>query len=298
MAKVARKQIQQKDKIFSWKIVVPTIVAGLFLLVANSALWVNNVLFNNKVFTQTATEALLSESSRTSIASEVVNKALADRPVAQRVVAQPATKLIASLLDTNLAQTATTKVVSRLQTAVTTRSPQNIELDLTGVKNISAKLLAAAETADVQVRQPERDLPDTIVLFDASNVPNVYQYGQTSLILAPLFAFGGLLLLAYPHISRRSLVRSILVVQGAAIIVFGLLALTVGPIFRPMVLSGVESSSARVVVENMYNAFIQTFNQQTAWLFATGCILLVVPAGLWLYETQVKQRIAKRRNNK
>ncbi len=283
-----------RPSLWHWRILVPMLVASLLFLIANSALWVNNVLFNTQKFTSVTTTALLSESSRMSIASGVVEKALADRPVAQRLVSQPATKFIAGLLDSSLAQEATEKVVTRLQTAVTTKNPQNIELDLTGVKNIASKLIALADTANVEVA-PQRELPDTIVLFDASSVPNVYKYGQFVLWLAPLAGLGAILLFAYPHIKERKLIRRVMVLQGVALLLFGFFAMSIGPLFRPQVLGNVESSNARVVVENIYNAFIATFNEQTMWLFTAGLILCFIPSALWLYSTQVKPRLAKRK---
>lgn len=285
-----------RPSLWHWRVVVPIVVAAGLFLIANSALWVNNVLFNTEKFTSVTTTALLSESSRMSIASGVVEQALADRPVAQRLVSQPATKFIAGLLDSSLALRATEKVVSRLQTAVTTKNPQNIELDLTGVKNVASKLIALADVANVEVT-PQRELPDTIFLFDASSVPNVYKYGQVVLWLAPLAGLSAIVLFAYPHIKERKLIRRVMVLQGVTLILFGFFALSIGPLFRPQVLGSVESSNARVVVENIYNAFITTFNEQTMWIFTAGIILLVVPSVLWLYSSQVKPRLAKRKSS-
>ncbi len=288
------KESKQSNSIWSWRVFVPVIVAGFFFLLANSALWVNNVLFNNEQFTQTASSALLSESSRMSIAEGVVDQALADRPVAQRLVSQPATKFVAGLLDSSLAQKATEKVVSRLQTAVTTANPQNIELDLTGIKNIASKLVALADAADVEVQKPQKELPDTIVLFDASKVPNLYSYGRFFLWLAPLAGLLAVGLFAYPHLREKRLVKRIMALEGAVLIGFGLLALSLGPLFRPQVLGGVESSNARVVVENIYNAFVVTFNAQTQWLFLLGTLFILIPTSVWLYEKQIKPLFKKR----
>lgn len=291
-----KERITEQTALWSWRIIVPMLVAGLLFFIANSAMWVNSVLFNTEKFTETTTTALLSESSRQSIASAVVDKALVDRPIAQRVVGQPATKLIAGLLDTNLAQTATEKVVTRLQTAVTTENPQNIELDLSGVKNIAAQLLTIAETADIEVQKPQQKLPDTIVLFDASSVPNLYSYGQIFLWLAPLASLSAVLLFAFPHIKNRKLVKRIMVLQGVTLLLFGFLALSVGPLFRPQILGQVSSPDARVVVENIYNAFIATFNQQSQLLLFVGMILIIIPATLWLYERQIKPLVLKRKH--
>lgn len=210
-------------------------------------------------------------------------------------MSQPATKFISGLLDSSLTQKATEKVVTRLQISVTTKNPQNIEFDLTGVKNVVSKLIALADVANVEV-QPQRELPDKIVLFDASSVPSLYRYGQAFLWLAPLAGLSAMALFAYPHIKERKLVRRVMLLQGSTLILLGFFALSFGPLFRPQVLGNVVSSNARVVVENIYNAFIVTFNEQTMWLFTVGIILCIIPTVLWLYSAQVKPRLAKQKS--
>ena len=200
MAKVNKATINKKVasktskySLWHWKTIVPVLVGGMMLLIANSAIWVNSVLFNTETFTKTATEAVLSEASRIAVAGGGGDRALVERPIAQRVVGEPATKFIARVLDSNLAEKALTRTVSRLQTAVTTANPQNIEIDLSGIKNVAATLIGAVESTGREVPEPRRELPDKIVLFDASNVPNLYSYGQIFLWLAPLAAMSGVL---------------------------------------------------------------------------------------------------------
>ncbi len=297
MAQKVVKKIEKKEqptiKLWSWQIILPVVASAILLLVANSALWVNKVLFNTQEFTRLTSQALLSESSRTAIAGEVVDNALADRPVAKRVVGEPATKLIAGLLGTNLTASATDKLVATLQTAVTTKNPQSIEFDLTGIKSMAARLIQL--TGEDSPIPEGRELPDTLVILDANRVPNFYQYGVVFLWLAPLSALAALVMLAYPHIKRRQFVLSLSVLQGAALVVTGFMALLVGPLFRPAVLAQINSQNLRVVVENIYNAFIATFNAQTSWLFALGAVLLIVPAGVLIYTNFIAPRLQKKK---
>ncbi|MBP9738346.1 hypothetical protein KBD20_01520 [Candidatus Saccharibacteria bacterium] len=265
-----------KFNVWTWRIVVPIIVSAGLLLIANSAIWVNDVLFNTEKFTQITSQALLSESSRNALAGEIVDQALADRPIVKRVVGEPATKFVSGLLGTNLAETATDKVVARLQTAVTTEDPQNIEIDLTGIKNILPKLISLAGAEDSIPE--ETKLPDTLVLLDTANIPNVYKYATVFLWLAPISAITATILLAYPHIKRRSIVVPVVAMQGFAIVLTGFFAQLVGPLFRPAILSQVSNQNIRIVVENIYNAFSNSFNAQSNWLFVVGGALLLVAA--------------------
>lgn len=297
MAKKQLKDTEKKSqttiKLWSWRVVGPVIIAAVLLLIANSALWVNNVLFNTQEFTTLTSQALLSESSRNAIAAEVVDTVLEDRPVVKRVIGEPATKLIAGLLGTNLTKSATDKLVATLQTAVTTKNPRTIEFDLTGIKSTATKLI---ELTGEDSPIPEgRELPDTLVVLDANRVPNFYGYGVVFLWLAPISALIAIILLAYPHIKQKRFIMSLSALQGAALVLTGFMALLVGPLFRPPVLAQISSSNLRVVVENIYNTFIATFNSQSSWLFVAGGMLLLIPASMVVYSQLVAPRLSKKK---
>ncbi len=278
MAKTVKSanKVEDSTTIWTWRIVVPIIVSAGLLLIANSAIWVNDVLFNTEKFTQITSQALLSESSRNALAGEIVDQALVDRPIVKRLVGEPATKFVSGLLGTNLAETATNKVVARLQTAVTTEDPQNIEFDLTGIKSILPKLISLAG-AEESIPE-ETKLPDTLVLLDTANIPNVYKYATVFLWLAPISAITATILLAYPHIKRRAIVVPVVAMQGFAIVLTGVSALLIGPLFRPTLLSKVSNQNIRIVVENIYNSFSDSFNAQSNWLFVLGGAFLLVAA--------------------
>jgi hypothetical protein len=272
-------------------IIASAIIAGLLLLIANSALWVNNTLFNTEKFTEVTKTALLSESSRTAVAGEVIDQALAEKPIVKRVAGATAVKLVAGLLDTNLAESATDLVVSKLQTTLTTKQSENIEIDLTGIKSVAAQLI---DVADVEKPNAKEDvLPDKLVILDKSDAPNFYQYGVAFLWIAPLAGIGALILLAYPHIKSKKYDSRLFVLQGSAIIAFGFLALMIGPLFRPTALADVSNQGARVVIENVYNAFFAAFNAQTNWMFIVGGLFILVPASIYFYNTFLSKKLKK-----
>lgn len=262
--------------------IITTILAALLLVVANSAIWVNRNLFNTQQFTAITTDAMLSQSSRTALAGEIVDKALADQPAIRAAAAEPATNFIAGLLNSNQAQTALNRVVSKLQIILTSKRPESITYDLSGIKATIEKLLTLANKEEAVVKVDK--VPDTITLFDASKVPSFYQAGVALTLLAPFAALLALFLLAWPHIKKYYPTAKLLTIQGVSLITAGVLALLVGPIFRPPVLAQVNNANLRVVVENVYNAFIQTFDKQTYYLIGLGAILVIIPLGARLYK--------------
>src|SRR5579871_2269472 len=138
--KTAPKAVSAKQH--PWRMhVALAIIAGILLIVANSALWFNDNIFDTTTFTNTASQALLSESSRDALAGTVVNKALAGQPALQSLVAQPATNLISGLLNSDLAHTAVQRTVTKLQTTITSKNPQPIAINLVPLKTTLTKVM-------------------------------------------------------------------------------------------------------------------------------------------------------------
>ena len=96
-------------------VLITSIIAGVFILVANTAIWINRYMFNSENFTSTAVTSLTSESSRTAIATEITDQALKDYPKIKSVVDDTAVNFISSLLDSNRTEKVLTGAVSRLQ---------------------------------------------------------------------------------------------------------------------------------------------------------------------------------------
>lgn len=281
----------------NWRNVLLTAMACLLLLVANSALWANKVFFNTDNFTEITTQAVQSQPSREAIAREIVDISLENRPAAKRVVSATATKLIAGLLDTNLATSAVDKSIALLQTALTSAKPQPITVQLGGVKATLQQLIEITNRDQAEARLGA--VPDDITLLDTNKLPDFYQAGRTLLLLGPISAVIALAMLAFPHLRARNYEYSskLLLLQGPMIILTGLLALAIGPIFRPTILAQVNSFNLRIVVQNIYNSFISTFNAQSAWLIWLGILMVVVPAIVALYNStsanDIKQKLKK-----
>jgi hypothetical protein len=265
-----------------------SIISALLLIIANSAFWFNNYIFNTANFTQLTTTALLSDSSRNAISGEIVDKALANRPAIRNAVQEPATKLIAGLLDANIAKNVLNRAVTRLQIAVTSKNPESIAIDLTSIKGTLNTVVTVAnsvsgKTADENSFDPN-NIPDQIVLVDAQNLPNIYTLGTVLLWLGPISLLIGLLLLGYAiYQSRRSLeaLSKTLALEGVIVMLGGVVAYLIGPLFQPIILAQVPDPNLRVVVTDIYQAFIGKFNAQCNSLYTLGLLLLIAGGVAW-----------------
>jgi hypothetical protein len=265
------------------KSIIMAIAAGFLLVLANTAVWVNRYVFDTNTFTSLAVSTVTEESSRQAVAAELVDRALADRPVLKNVAGDTAANFISGLLSSPTAEKALTRVVTRLQIVLTSPQREAIVINLEGLKQIIARLVSAASSIQGEQRienvDPER-LPNQITLLDPKNLPNFYQAGITLSWLSPLAFIAAIILLALPYLWDKRRYARLLLLQGAVLIVAGLLALLLGPLIKPTVLANVTSSNMRVVVDNLYTAFINTFNEQTILLIIIGiamCIASLVP---------------------
>ena len=93
---------QPKTGFFREKTIWLALLAGILILIANSALWANNNIYNEEKFSEIVTESITSESSREAIADGVTSEIFKDSPVARRLVGGTSTKLISGLLDTDV----------------------------------------------------------------------------------------------------------------------------------------------------------------------------------------------------
>ena len=271
------------------RLIVLSSLAVLFLIIANSAVWINKSVFNTQNFSEITTKSLLSESSRGAIADEIVQQALSDRPIINSAVQEPASKFISGLLATTQAESAVNRAASRLQIAVTSEYKENIEIDLSSIKQTAAKLIDLAgqdrESTNID------NIPSKITLVDVSKIPEFYKLGTLFMWLGPIALVIGLLLLAEPHLRAKRLRLELLLGQGFIVLAGYLLGLLIGPLFRPPVLSQFNNVNLRLVAENLYNNFVASFNSQLRFMLVLGLIMIAVPLinRLYLYAKSRKK---------
>jgi len=253
--------------------IIFAIIASILLVISNSAIWVNQYIFDTGNFTSVTTKALLSDSSRNALGDEVVDQAFSSHPALESIIGDKASALIAAILGTSLANTAITKVVTFAQTEVTSSNPKTISFDLSGVKQTVSNIIGITGISQSQL--PDVNIPNQITLINGKNIPHFYKIGTAMLWIAPIAFLIALGLFIWPHYKRRTVDSKLLIIQGAIVIIAGLLAYLIGPLFRPPLLAHVSDSNLRVVVQNIYNAFIATFNSQTDWIIILGVLMVI-----------------------
>lgn len=267
-----------------------SVLAAVLLVITNSAIWVNNQIFDTKNFTNTVKTSLTSEESRNAIATGLTDRALDGRPILRNVVGDVPVNIVGGLLGTNQAEKAVEKVTSKLHVLVTSEQRESVSYDITGIKSVLTQLYDTVTNLGREPRINPNNIPDEIVLIEAGKLPNLYKASVAFLWLAPLAFVGAFLALAYPYFKNPKDYKAILAIQGAIVASTALLALSIGPLFKPPVLANIQTGTGRTVIENIYDAFIATFNTQSLYLFTIGGVALGVSGGLYLYQLIIKKK--------
>lgn len=261
-------------------IYITAIIAGFLLVVANSAFWANRYVFNQTRFAEVTVQTLTSEDSRVAIADAVTETIYRDRPITRTVLAGPTGEILQNMLQSQPAESAMRRTAAALHSAMTSKQKQTISLDLTSIKSVLS-IIAGVSGGRVSESFDPANIPDRIVLFDSSKLPNLYAYAATAPIVGMVSMLCAVALLAVPYIRSMWAWQRIVRIQGLVVTAAGLLALSTGPIFRPAVTGLISEATQRTVTTDLYNAFVATFNTQTMYVVAIGILMILAP---WIYQ--------------
>jgi hypothetical protein len=263
------------------KVILFSFFAGFLLLISNTAIWVNNEIFNTDNFTNTVTTSLTSDSSISAISQNITDRIYADKPIAKRIAGDFTTKVVGGLLSTDQFSSVVTVAAEKMQVYITSSDQQDVAIELGGAKDIITKLTTVSESLGRETEINPENIPDQITIIEANNIPDVYSVGVAMLWIAPITLIGALILIAYPYMKRWNDKRKTLMIQGAIITLVSLIGFAIGPLVKPIVISNINTANGRVVIGNLYDAFIATFNSQTVFLTLAG-VLMVLVGTAWI----------------
>lgn len=248
-------------------------IIGL-LLISLSSLWLNRVAFDNERFTSIATDALLEQSSRDSIGQLVADRALENRPILNRLLAEPIANVVSSLLATEPAQKSVERAVREGQLLFTSPEQPPVVLDFTGYKSVIATAQQLIPNEGEQ-RIDVNDIPDSIVLIDTTKLPNYYEYSVYTHLAGPAtfvsaVALAGIWIWRGKANRYRRTLAILLAVVAAAMI-----ALVIGPIAEPSFISIGRDAASQTLLGNLYQAFITPFRNQALLLGGVALVGLV-----------------------
>ncbi len=277
MAKANRRS--KRHRITKPSIVIGTLIAGFLLFLANIAVWVNRQVFDTENFTATTKSALLSDSSVNALSNEIVDRTLADRPIIRRTVGDTSAKVIGGLIGSDQFARVFDNAISRAQSYLISPSQESIVIDLTSVKIIVENIISAVGNAtdnpDLSSQRISQ-APDQIVLLDEDKIPDLYGFSVAFSKMAPIFIILALIILFLQYFNRRNKWFYTFAVQGVAILLAGIFALLIGFVLRPSIIGLMPGANIRIILGNVFDAFIATFNSQSLCLIWGGIIMLAI----------------------
>jgi hypothetical protein len=245
------------------------------LFLAQSAYWVNHTVFDQTNFTRTTTNALLSESSRSAIATAVVNQALENQPIIKKVAGERAISLTSGLLGSDLSNQAVTTLTSKTYAYTTSSNRQDIKIDLTAIKAPLTSIISLAQSKGVNVPQTQYQIPDEITLVQSDAFPDLSGIVKLMLWLGPLFWLGTIICFGlYIYIGKAVYARRIYMV-GLAIIIVGILGLLTSPFVPPPVAAAIPNIDLRPVAQNLTTAFLAPFTTQMYYMLGSTLVVLL-----------------------
>lgn len=251
------------------------IIVAVFLLLAQSAFWVQRNFFNNSRFSAITSEALTTQSSRDAISQEIVSQALGNRPVLNKLAGNTASNLIASLLGTNAAGNVLELLGSKIQSVVTSNHHKSIIINLTSLKNIIAKLVALSENTNANISIDPSQIPNQIVLVNKDSIPSFYTYGLVVLWVGWACFIAAIALVSWLIYKSRTYVSPMIVACGVSLIGSSILGLIIGPLIRPSIASLGSSLNMQTLIGNIYDAFLAPFNHQMYVMLIIGAVAVI-----------------------
>ncbi len=252
-------------------------LASISLLLAQGSMWVKHTIFNQNEFKSIAVSTLSQLQNRDAIARTVVDATLADRPIVQRLAGDRLASFTSGLLASDIGERAISGVITKLYAYVTNPNPQDVRLELTVIKQPLSVLAQLAQSSnDNLMNFNSEDIPETLVLVRAADIPNVSGIYRAFIWLAPLFwLLTAVLFGTYIYLHRAVYARYVYHVY-VAIATVALIGLFFGPFIPQSVGSMVANSSSSQVVTNLVSAYLAPFSQQMWTMLGAATIAIII----------------------
>jgi len=290
-------KLKTKKPIEKWRVITIALssVAVVILLIASSTLWVNRYIFDSEQFSKVGVAALTNEQSRQTIADAIVTNAFSAKPLPYRALASPTSNIIQGLLVSETAKSTLTATVNQINLTLTSGDRQPVVIDLTAFKELLSRV-AIIGNSNISNNIDTQNVPDNLILLDGTKLPNFHGYSLTTHIVSPLAFVLLCIILAVPYLKWRSVWRKIVILQGIAVVVAGLIMLVLEPFIRPAVLNATSDVLSRAIVTNVYDSFIATYIMQAWFIVICGLVLIIAGpmfTGLRYLRLRYKNRAHK-----
>lgn len=250
--------------------------AGVLLFFAQSAYWINHTIFNQESFTKITNQAIMLESSRTAIATAIIDKSLENRPVVKRVAGERMSNFLSGILASDISTQTLRSFTQKAYAYITAPDRQDIAIDLYPIKSTLSGVLSLARQENSQTATTIEQVPDEILLLSKDTFPDASSSIRLMLWVSPLLWLGtALLFVLYFLLDKKQYVHRVYT-AGAVIIAIGLFGLFTTPFIPPPLAAAIPTISLRPLAENLTVGFLAPFQTQMYVMIATTCVILAI----------------------
>lgn len=268
------------------------ILAVLFILAANFAIWLSGSIFDRRAFTKTTVDVIKRPETRNAISAEIVGTAFKDVPAVRSAIGEPIESAISGLLASDRFEPALSGLAEKTNILLTAKQPQAVIIDVSGIKGF-LKPIAGALDGRFRKQIIAGDLPDSITLIKKGEIPSTYGWASIVLWVGPILGLIGLAFLFGLVWSATAETRpQTLKAIGATLAIGSLVFMILIRIMRAPVVAAVQSSNGKIIVGNLFDAFSGRLTSQTWLLAVTG--LAVVGTGYLLARVRQTEPPAER----
>lgn len=256
-------------------IIVLSVVVSVFLLLTSVGLWLERQIFNEERFKETAAGVIKTEQVREAIADEIIVIVTGDFPELKDLATEFVQPTLAELLNSDFIASAVEEVAGEIQVALTSSEPQAVAIDISGITGPLKTAVGFIPNLSSEVENAVKDLPSSIVLIEKGGIPSIFTIGLILMWLGRLTGVAALVIfivMVWKAIVNRQ--SQILRTLGIYISIGAAIFLVLVWAFSSPLLSTIGSGNIRVIVSNIFEAFIRILINQTWAILVVGLFII------------------------
>lgn len=249
----------------------------LSFIVLLSAIWLQRIFYSPDRLSDITTEVLQEQSSRDAISGAVVSRLFEERPLLAATAGPRLVPVISGLLDSDILANSINRTVERIRLALTSDEAENIAINLVPVKSTISTVQNVIGQDVEERRLQTEDIPNEIVILDASTIPNYSDEGVVILWLGPLAATFLIIVVGiWLYRGRKRALALRVRIVGMLAVVSSVVALLIGPLTQPIIVQRISTIEGKTIIGNLYEALVAPFNQMALLLLLFSSIVIVI----------------------
>ena len=256
-------------------IIILSVIVSVFLVLTSIGLWLERQIFNEERFKNTAVGVIKTDQVREAIADEIIIIVIGDFPELKNLATEFVQPTLAELLNSDFISLAIEEVAGEIQVALTSSEPQAVAIDVSGITGPLKTAVGFIPNLSSEVENAVKDLPSSIELIEKGGIPSIFTIGLILMWVGRLAGVSALVIfgiMVWKAIANRQ--SQILRTLGIYISIGAAVFLVLIWAISSPILSTIGSGNIRVIVTNVFEAFLGILLNQTYVIVVGGLIII------------------------